>query len=187
MTKQRQIAGYHEAGHASLCARLGVRIRRATIKSCAGEYAGEVRHKQIFRPGDLEIDDDSPGVRLRTERALLITLAGPYAQKRFAPRSNWFHRNRTGSLAGDADFDKAHNIVGRLFGDGTDVARKYLAYIKARAARLVDYWWFDIEAIATALIERGTLTGAQIWEVIREARNRQLEELTASKTKGKTQ
>jgi hypothetical protein len=71
MPSQREIA-YHEAGHAVIALGFGESVRRATIKPRAGSR-GQV----------------TLGGRQCGETALYITLAGPLAQRRFAPRSNW--------------------------------------------------------------------------------------------------
>jgi len=71
--KIRKIAAYHECGHAVVALALGESVRCATIKPRAGNRGQVTVGGRI---GDCET-------------ALFITLAGPFAHRRFAPRSNW--------------------------------------------------------------------------------------------------
>jgi hypothetical protein len=87
---QRAIVAYHEAGHAVVGHMLGVKVRRVSIE----DDNGVTRYKRLGRG----------------ERAILIILAGPYAQKRFAPHSRWRSRNYTG-FDGPADFDKVTGLI----------------------------------------------------------------------------
>jgi ATP-dependent Zn protease len=139
-----ETTAYHEAGHVAAALATGATVQTATIKP-RGDLLGQVRY------GPRRIDDESQ---------LVNTLAGPFAQKRFAPRSDW----RTGNR----DFVKVKNEVSRTRGKDT-VARKYLAYVEARAAQVVDDLWADITVLAKALLERETLTGREIRAVIRKA------------------
>jgi hypothetical protein len=100
-------------------------------------------------------------------------------------RKSALRQDRTGetttapALWAAPDFDLARDIIDRMHGDdGIDiVARKYYAYVEALAEKLVTHHWNDIEAAAKALLECETLTGDEIWQVIREARSRQVEQL----------
>ena len=47
-----------------------------------------------------------------------------------------------------------------------DAAKFYRRYVEAKAKQLVDGWWRHIEAVAKALLERETLTGAELSRVI---------------------
>jgi hypothetical protein len=105
-----ETTAYQEAGHVTAALAAGATVQTATIKP-RGNILGQVRY------GPRRIDDESQ---------LVNTLAGPYAQRRFAPRSDW----RTGNR----DFVKAKTEVSRTHGKGT-VARKYLAYVEARLRR----------------------------------------------------
>lgn len=140
----------------------GVRVRRASI-SPNQDSLGRIDHGRIFRNGDLEWNE-SPQAAARAERAILICLAGPFAQKRFAPRSRWRSQNYVGfdgSGHGIGDFDCVVDLTFRLYGNG-DVAQKYLRYMEARAEQLVTHHWKEIEAVAQALLERETMTGDEI-------------------------
>lgn len=145
MPSQREIA-YHEAGHAVIALGFGESVRRATIKPRAGSR-GQV----------------TLGGRQCGETALYITLAGPLAQRRFAPRSNW--------LTGD--FAIAEKMI---FGKGSSgtaaVKEKYLTAMVASAEQIVDFFWIDIKVAAKALLKHETLTGDEISAAIRAARRK---------------
>jgi hypothetical protein len=67
-------AAYHEAGHAVLALACQAIVRRATIKP-----RGNRRGRVIF--------DSHLGPK--ADLMMLIALAGPFAQRRFAPKSDW--------------------------------------------------------------------------------------------------
>jgi len=93
----------------------------------------------------------------------LIYLAGPFAQRRFSPRSNW--------RSGNDDFDIIKKRLPWQF-DCSGFEKRYLAFLEVAAQRLVDYFWADIEAVAEALLNHETLTGREILAVINETRSK---------------
>jgi hypothetical protein len=68
--------------------------------------------------------------------------------------------------------DEVKKKIFRMHGNGGTIAQKYLAYLEARAAKVVDDLWIDIKAVAKALLERETLTGREIRTVIRDAQRK---------------
>lgn len=135
---------YHEAGHAVVSRMLGLRVKSVTI-----------------RPGSVLIDSFSGAA---TEKQILTLLAGIYAQRRFAPHSAWRSRNQSHPNSG-YDFDNVALLIHDQHGSGR-VADLYSRYAFAKAEQLVDDWWQHIEAVARALLERGTLTGAEMYQVM---------------------
>jgi hypothetical protein len=93
---------------------------------------------------------------------IYITLAGPLAHRRFAPRSKWL----TSDLA----------IVEKMIcgkGRSTPASKeKYAAHIVDQAEQIVDYFWTDIQVAAKALLKHETLTGDEISAAIRAARRK---------------
>jgi hypothetical protein len=140
-------AAYYIAGQAAVARGIGAVVYSAAI------------NPRWMHEGEIAIGRGR--CRLKEDRDL-IYLAGPMAQRRFAPRSNW----RTGNN----DFDIVKKD--RVFTDGSSFGKRYLVFLEVAAQRLVDHFWADIEAIAKALLKHGTLTGRQILAVISEARNR---------------
>jgi hypothetical protein len=147
--KHRAIAAHHEAGHAVVAHMLGCTVRRVAIGDDSGST--EVRYGR--------------GEQAK-ERAILVTLAGPYAQKRFDQRSDWRGRSHTGVSSG-CDFDIVTDLIHTMHGKGK-VAEAYWRYVEARAEQLVNQHWDRIEPLAEALLQRKAMTGdamkALFWE-----------------------
>jgi hypothetical protein len=138
---QALIAAHHEAGHAVIAHMLGCRVGRVSVD----EDSGATLIKW------------SGGGEQRIERQILTNLAGPFAQRRFAPRSHWRSRSHAGFASG-YDFDNVTGLICRLH-DNAKVAKRYRAYMEARAEALVDQYWLHIESVAKALLKRGVVTG----------------------------
>jgi hypothetical protein len=138
---QALIAAHHEAGHAVIAHMLGCRVERVSVDEDSG--ATLIRW---FGRGEQRI-----------ERQILSNLAGPFAQRRFAPRSHWRSRSHAGFASG-YDFDNVTGLIFDLHGKGK-VAEKYRAYMEARAEALVDQHWLRIESVAKALLKHGVITG----------------------------
>ena len=141
------IVAYHEAGHAVVSRMLGLRVKSVTI-----------------RPGSVLIDSFSGAP---TEKQILILLAGIYAQRHFAPHSSWRSRSQSHPNSG-YDFDKVALLIHDQHGNGR-VADLYSRYAFAKAEQLVEGSWQHIEVVARALLERGTLTGAEMYQVMFDA------------------
>jgi hypothetical protein len=95
---------------------------------------------------------------------LVITLAGPLAHRRLAPRSNWFQQQDIAI------------VLKMIFGKGNNATaadkQKLLEFLVEVTEKIVDYFWADIKVAAKALLKHGTLTGDEIAAVIREARRK---------------
>ena len=139
--RRRQIAAHHEAGHAVIAHMLGCRVGRVSVD----EDSGATLIKWSGRGEQ------------RIERQILSNLAGPFAQRRFAPRSHWRSRSHDGVASG-YDFDNVTGLIFDLHGKGK-VAERYWAYMEARAETLVDQYWLHIESVAKALLKRGVIAG----------------------------
>ena len=162
MSKTRHVASreaamaYHEAGHAVACYYMHVKINSATI--IPDEVSlGHVRPENMFRGLNPEADL-SGRVRLQIERAIIISLAGMAAQRRFSKRS-WRQYH------GSSDFRSAGDLALYIGGDGAG-ATAFLHWLQLRADQLVEAQWRDIECVARALMKRKTMTGDEIVEVI---------------------
>jgi ATP-dependent Zn protease len=145
MPSERKIAAYHEAGHAVVALGLSVTVRRASIRP------GRVGYGRVVTHGPPEPADV----------LLFITLAGPFAHRRFAPRSNWL----------TSDFAIAEKMISGSKGTAAS-KEKYLAYIADHAEQIVDYFWADIKVAAKGLLKHETLTGDEISAMIRAARRK---------------
>ncbi len=153
---QRKATAYHEAGHAVAAWRHRMKLRSATIIP-ASDYSGVVEHQNPLRGIRLDYDG-SDRARMRAESAIIISLAGPAAQKRFNPRS-WR------SYHGASDFELVTDLALRLNGDG-NTATAYCTWLSLVADNLVSGSWRFIEMIAQALLVRGALSGDEVRNLI---------------------
>lgn len=140
---------YHEAGHACIALTLGVEVFYATIRP-RYEDAGHVLQQAI---GTLTVHD-----------ALLITLAGPSAQRRHFPLLRVFADDLEDPM-GRYDTAQARALLRALHGsDSTadDAITDALAQWRTRADRVVERHWPWIKAVAEALEQRQRLSGDEI-------------------------
>jgi hypothetical protein len=138
----REVTACHVAAHAVVAHMLGCRVERVSVDEDGGGAA------QIIWSG---------GDEQRIRHQILVTLAGPYSHRRFAPRSRWRSRSHVRFFSG-YDFDSITTLIYELHGRGK-VADKYRAYMEARAEALVDRYWRHIENVAKTLLEHDTITG----------------------------
>jgi hypothetical protein len=71
---RREIAAHHEAGHAVIAMAFLVPVRSASVKPRKNSFGRVITPQLPDKHVDIEI---------------YITLAGPFAHRRFAARSNW--------------------------------------------------------------------------------------------------
>jgi hypothetical protein len=162
MNERRELraTAYHEAGHAVMRLELGRGVTRATVKP-EGEALGRVRH----RPSKL--DTDYPGVdwpyRRWAETEVMTLLAGPEAEEQLIGR-----RNDVGASSDDA---KVLEIAVEAEGYGEERRDAYLEWLRLKVRDFVAHahFWIQVEAVAAALLERETLTGAEIRQICRRA------------------
>jgi len=143
---RRKATAYHEAGHTVVAWRLGANPKSATIIP-DGEVQGEISREALFEP-PLDFDG-SDHARNRIERAIMICLAGPIAQRHFAPRS-WRRWH------GASDYQTAFDLALRINGSSS-AAKAHLKWLEMRTQDLVRSLWSFVERIAGDLLMRGTL------------------------------
>jgi hypothetical protein len=143
---------FHEAGHAVACWRCGVKVRRATIVP-AEDSLGQVKHSTFFRGINLDTDNSARGDR-QVKDLVIVCLAGPEAQRRYRPYS-------VRHAQCSADYRQAADLALKV--NGSDKATKaYLRWLEIVTRDSVALWWPQIEKVARALFERGTLTATEI-------------------------
>jgi peptidase M41-like protein len=128
MPTEREITAYHEAGHAVVGYHLGVRLSRVSIIPDA-DSLGRVTREFL----DLSC----------SEAVLESVLAGPMAQDRLVG-----HRD-----GGQDDYIRARGLCQFVTGSAGARARAFLRDMEEQAARSVDRWWPEIEAVALALLD----------------------------------
>jgi ATP-dependent Zn protease len=131
VTDQREATAYHEAGHTVAAWRLGAAPKTVTIIP-HGDIQGQATQGAPMSGIRLDFDG-SDHARNRIERAIMICLAGPIAQRRFAPRS-WRHWH------GASDYQMAFDLALRINGS-TRAAEAHLNWPKIRTEDLVESLW----------------------------------------------
>jgi hypothetical protein len=151
-TAARLAAAYREAGHV-VGALTQSRVDYSAAFARTLELRGPVVHKNALRGAKLGLDA-SDDARLRAERAILVRLAGPAAQKRHAPRS-WRSRH------GESDLKQALDLASTV-SSSRSAAHALVARLGIAADDLIEARWPLVERVASALIEGSPLSAAQI-------------------------
>lgn len=144
---------YHEAGHAVASYFLHVKIKAVTIIP-SEETLGQLTHPPLHFGRQGVFDDSVRGIN-RAERHVIVLLAGPLAERKFAPHSRW-------RLHAGSDFDSMGELFGRIQGEDDEAATLYGRLLWRRAQRLVELRWKDIGAVAQALLEHKRLDAAGV-------------------------
>ena len=163
---RRTSVAYHEAGHAVVAHMLGYQVFRVSI----GPKADSAGHMYWRHPITHSVrselqwgsEPDLDRVRHRVDHAIIVSMAGALAQKRYNPRSHWRYGG-SGAKRGElllkgSDDQQALELMSRLHED-EKVRAAYSRYLEARAEALVKRYWSRIERLAITLLERETISG----------------------------
>jgi len=160
-TRAEKSTAYHEAGHAVARYYLFHPIRKVTIcpdknDDSAGHCEGKGRS---YLDGiDVEI---SPRKQSRMFDNIKILLAGREAQRRFNKRS----KRSVLNCQAHSDWRKAVDLAIRLT-TSTRGTELLLEWLRHETESFVQLRWSDIEAVAAELLDRKTLTGEEVREII---------------------
>jgi hypothetical protein len=154
---QREVTAYHEAGHAVIAYVLGYKLKSVTIIPTHDAH-GMVQYLDPLRgiPLDAEVSDRA---RLRLEKAIQISFAGPLAQRKFKEHA-WrdYH--------GEFDFKKIGELGIRAVGSA-EQQKAFLRWLEIATLEMVDAHWSAIERVAKLLLARDRLNGAEIIAALR--------------------
>ena len=161
-------ASFHEAGHAVVSHVLDGRAFTLVTIVPTDECKGRVQYEPMpewFQP-DVDLSPEAEAL-IRTE--VITFFAGSFAQGPIdgdteAEDSSW------------GDFIKAHNLASYATGSNDDL-ETYLKECEQEAERLVKNHWSAIEALAFALLAKGTLTGDEARAIIDSSPVKLAEEL----------
>jgi hypothetical protein len=169
--KNLTTVAYHEAGHAVIDLKLGFQVKRVTIISDPKTgAAGQVNNRYLCL-GRIQFDNPYGSIRTRCHNWVIGAFAGEEAQRRHSPRSVRSHHIAHDSKA-------ISEILWRLHGENSEVIRHAYRYLQAEARNLVanPIIWRKIEDLAKALLERKTLSGEEVADILCESIALQMEE-----------
>jgi hypothetical protein len=160
---------YHEAGHLLAALHFGLPLSRGAAASVIPD--GRSHGHVSLRDGELVI-----GGKIES-RSLLENYCVSYLAGRAADivcRGEWSEMGAGGSCG--SDYASVNLILGMITahqpsewgscGFFDDELKAYLLVLELRAARLVKDNWKSIEALACALLDRGTLSAAEAKDVL---------------------
>lgn len=156
---QREATAYHEAGHAVIRYLLAFEPKSVTI-STTGTAQRVAKYGDPLRGIKLDTDG-SARARLRLEKAIRISYAGPLAEKKYSP--HWRASN------GAYDFRRIEELgLSACDGSSTQV-QLFLRWLEVATQEMVDAHWTAIERVAKRLLVHDRLAGAHISAVMRGA------------------
>ncbi len=152
----------HEAGHVVALYHLGLSMIRATIvPSEEDDYWGLVIHPNY---GGYEYRNKRQKAAIIRD-LIVVCYAGPEAERLIAPQcdqAGWEHDE-------DNAWDFLREIPPRNCRHVGDVTFwSALDRLRRRARRLVLEHWSDVKRVAEALEAEKTLTGDQLWALLKE-------------------
>jgi hypothetical protein len=157
---------FHEAGHAVATHVLQIPLAKEGAIIFAGEgFSGLVKLQRRFlqRLGRLDSVELTDANRVKAERWAIMYLAGLEAQKKYSASSV---RNYHAA----ADYSGALDLMS-YFAPETKELQAYIRLLQLRARSLVEFppHWAAIQAVASALMEKHTLSASEVTTVIFEA------------------
>jgi hypothetical protein len=159
-----QAMAYREAGYIVACWSLGFRVKRATISlhGKPSEFLTWLRAARFSSNSGL-----SRRSIVRYHDRIVCALAGLQAQRHVTPK---------GIRSRDANGDEAiaAELLLRLHGEERERNCAF-KYLEARARNLVNHHWRMVEDLAIALLERQSLTGKEVGDVLRVSLQAQMQ------------
>lgn len=156
-------SAYHEAGHAVMCHLMHLRIKSISID---GDelYGGETTHENPFRGMESPLAGRA-SVRARVQKSIMLCLAGPLAQEKYAPRDSG--RDYGGAM----DVDMAFTLAMKFF-RSRKTAAAYMNFAREWVRQTLNDPRISaaVERLARALTERRRLSGREADAIIRGRR-----------------
>jgi len=158
ITKALQSTAYHEAGHAVVAWREGIRVNSISIVP-EKDSQGHTSHANPLRGLNLEWDD-SDKVRFRMERAIMVCLAGPLSQHKYCPKG--FRKYHA-----QADWEAATDLL-TYMAPGLEYFSAYwnLLEVRTKAILEMEHIWQAVTFLATALLDKPMMKSKEIRAII---------------------
>ena len=147
LTHTRNVTAHHEAGHAVVSWKLGLKFKKVTIAQEEG-CLGHVLYERLPQWFNLEDGSGSARSQQFAERLIVSDFAGQLAEKKFRGRNPRFGMH--------SDNQSAVELAYRLH-NSQDVVSAYLRYCWQVSRGWVDRLWPEAQRVAAALLERETL------------------------------
>jgi hypothetical protein len=148
--RQQLATAYHEAGHAVAALQLGLSVKAVTIEP-AEDHLGLTTFKKLRGLTDASIYAMPPRVRYRFEAAAVTALAGDIAERLVLKRPS----------GGGSDRNIVYGYVLSVVGS-EEQASAYINWLSVWSKGIVTVFRPSVEAVANALVDRVTLTGAEV-------------------------
>jgi hypothetical protein len=160
MTRPKRTVAIHEAGDAVAAVLHDIPFKLATIvpgrvDSHGRPYEGHVLLKHPPKKYSDPETKDTPAALDFWHRRLIVTLAGPAAHKKLHPYAHWLGY-------ASADIGEADHVTRDIHQCDRPVIHAHYKYIEALATACIENNWTEVEAVAAALIERGTLSDREV-------------------------
>lgn len=156
----KRVTAYHEAGHTVLAVLHESEIEEVTIVA-SEDAEGHVKRfslmKESVQYGDSMKDRDT------VEKDIMIFLAGALAERRVVAELD----PQTAAW----DYHHVHDAVTYMTGSNKE-SEAYLEWLTIRTNQTLDRLWPHVEAIATLLLERQTLSGPEAVAIFRGVSDR---------------
>jgi len=157
-------AACHEAGHSVFAYLLGfdpgqISIEPRRNRGIGGKVTG-------LRPSRISTRGKTPSqlraARASAENEVVVLLGGLYAEGKFAGAYNW--------MGAASDLKRADEILATVY-ESSRSQNSRRKVLEARASDMVDdpSNWRAIEALASILLKRRRVAGAEAWAIIRRA------------------
>ena len=148
---------YHEAGHAVVSWVLKVRFRQISVDDFEGKVTGGMFFPDHFHPASMSTSD---WIRIRNEA--LILLAGEAAESGYNELRN--EENDENLAVHDRrDFAELLKRFGEHECPLIDMSEKAL---RLKTNKLIEEHWYQIDALAKALMKNGKMSGHQATRII---------------------
>jgi len=152
---------YHEAGHAAVAVYFRIGLKRVSVVPDPN-YDGIC--SQVQQTWFEKLDrEDSDSITKKAERQMMVALAGPEAQRKFAPTSIRRHQAR-GDIK--AVFECAFSICG-----SAEEASALVELLRIRTRNLLGmpFVWKGVKALAKQLLKRNEISGKHAKAIIESA------------------
>ena len=150
----RAATAHHEAGHAVVAVLFSFNVEYATIRP----NGITVGHVKCWPRGRLDLDSGTPVMTRKMEQLVTVILAGDIAQRIYSPRSS-----RTWQTTSDRS--AATDIALAKCGS-SESATAFISWRTIVARDIVKGRWPIICKVAAALLDRETLSGDELRQII---------------------